>query len=40
MGQSIGTGPTVQVAYQYPGLHKVILISPYKSLPKMMSSPD
>jgi pimeloyl-ACP methyl ester carboxylesterase len=35
MGHSIGTGPTVQVASEIPSLNRVVLVSPYKSLPKV-----
>lgn len=36
MGQSLGSGPTVQIAKRYPELKSVVLISAYKSLPRVL----
>ncbi len=36
IGRSLGTGPTVQVAKRHPELASVILISPYKSMPRII----
>jgi len=37
MGQSIGTGPTTELAMIYPDINSVILVSPYKSIASVVS---
>lgn len=36
IGRSLGSGPTVQVAKKYPKLGSIVLISAYKSLPRVV----
>lgn len=36
IGRSLGTGPTIQVAKNNPDIGSVVLISPYKSLPRII----